>query len=392
MTGITIIIGAVLSIGFAKLAAMIVNWLCAHRLAKKIVFADKSLNLALIATYPIVLGDGLLKSELGGTEGLLAIGPPYSVLIWMGALGFLFLIRSTIAYSRYSPPRCEVSVESRLIDLRSDPELRWRENLIQRKGKYHRLASLPGNEQFTIDVSTKSYCLPDIPAEWNGLSIVHLTDFHFLGGLSRRYFEIVCELASSLQPDIFVFTGDVLDKQELVNWIPETLGKLKAPLGQYFVLGNHDWYHDPAATRREFVRNGWIDLASRFVSVPHRHASGSPLVLCGDETPWMGTHPDMSDAPAGAFQILLSHTPDNIAWARDNRMHLMLAGHTHGGQIRLPVLGPIYSPSYYGCRFASGVFWLEPTLMYVSRGVSGKQPIRYNCPPEVTKLVLLRNS
>ena len=66
----------------------------------------------------------------------------------------------------------------------------------------------------------------------------------------------------------------------------------------------------------------------------------------------------------------------------------MLAGHTHGGQIRLPLLGPVYSPSRFGCRFASGAFWLEPTLMYVSRGLSGREPIRYLCVPELTKLVL----
>ena len=121
---------------------------------------------------------------------------------------------------------------------------------------------------------------------------------------------------------------------------------------------------------------------------PSALSPAPPLILCGDETPWMGTHPDLSPAPAGAFRILLSHTPDNISWARRHDIDLMLSGHTHGGQIRLPILGPVYSPSRFDCRFASGVFWLDPTLLYVSRGLSGKEPIRYNCLPEVTKLVL----
>ena len=82
---------------------------------------------------------------------------------------------------------------------------------------------------------------------------------------------------------------------------------------------------------------------------------------------------------------------DRVNWARENNIRLMLAGHTHGGQIQLPILGPVYSPSRFGCRFASGVFWLDPTLMYVSRGISGKEPIRYNCRPEVTQLKLLRS-
>jgi predicted MPP superfamily phosphohydrolase len=66
----------------------------------------------------------------------------------------------------------------------------------------------------------------------------------------------------------------------------------------------------------------------------------------------------------------------------------MLAGHTHGGQIRLPVIGPIVAPSLFGVKYASGVFYEAPTLVHVSRGVSGLDPIRINCPPEVTKLIL----
>jgi predicted MPP superfamily phosphohydrolase len=202
----------------------------------------------------------------------------------------------------------------------------------------------------------------------------------------------VCDRAAALEPDLFVFSGDLLDDQRLVEWLPSTLGRLKGRLGQYFILGNHDWYLDPAATRSEFTRLGWTGLAERFVELndPGRPA-GERVILCGDESPWMGNHADLTQAPAGAFRILVSHTPDNIIWARANRVGLMLAGHTHGGQVRLPILGPVYSPSRFGCRFASGSFWLDPTLMYVSRGVSGKEPIRYNCPPEVTKLVLVRD-
>jgi predicted MPP superfamily phosphohydrolase len=66
----------------------------------------------------------------------------------------------------------------------------------------------------------------------------------------------------------------------------------------------------------------------------------------------------------------------------------MLAGHTHGGQICFPLIGPILAPSHYGVRYAAGTFDLPPTLMHVSRGVSGLQPLRFNCPPELAKLVL----
>jgi predicted MPP superfamily phosphohydrolase len=120
------------------------------------------------------------------------------------------------------------------------------------------------------------------------------------------------------------------------------------------------------------------------MAVEHR---GRRLVLGGTEVPWMGTHPDFSSAP-DAFRLLLSHTPDHLEWARQQQADLMLSGHNHGGQVVLPVIGPVYSPSRFGVQYAAGAFWSEPTLLYVSRGVSGRHPLRWNCRPEVTKLVL----
>ena len=426
----------VLSAGFAKIMAMCVNWICAQRLAKKLVFADKTLNLVLIAAYPLllVIGLGFRGPRLlaGGRSLDLPIG--WWLPIAAGIVGFVVLVRSTVVYWRYRPPACEIAVESQLVDLRlrfRDSGRSWRDVLVG-PGPMRRIALLPGNEQFTIEVSTKTYALPRLPAAWNGLSLVHLSDCHFRGGVTRAFFEAVCDEAAALKPDLFVFTGDLLDDQRLLDWLPETLGRLTAPWGRYFILGNHDWYLDSEVIRREFTGLGWIDLGGNCVSlpVPSPPSSGErvrvrgsssekeatsaechvleeglnsvsaishqlsalspapPLILCGDETPWMGTHPELSPAPADAFRILLSHTPDNITWARHHGIDVMLSGHTHGGQIRLPILGPVYSPSRFDCRFASGVFWLDPTLLYVSRGLSGKEPIRYNCLPEVTKLVL----
>ena len=88
------------------------------------------------------------------------------------------------------------------------------------------------------------------------------------------------------------------------------------------------------------------------------------------------------------LRIGVSHSPDQIGWARRERLDLMLAGHTHGGQIRFPVIGPLVAPSHYGSQFASGVFYLKPTLMHVSRGLSGVHPFRWLCPPEVSVLTL----
>ncbi len=82
----------------------------------------------------------------------------------------------------------------------------------------------------------------------------------------------------------------------------------------------------------------------------------------------------------------MMHTPDQFPWARELGMDLSLAGHTHGGQVRVPGLGPLVAPSWYGSRFASGVFRLPPTVMHVSRGLAGVQPVRWRCVPEISLL------
>jgi predicted MPP superfamily phosphohydrolase len=102
----------------------------------------------------------------------------------------------------------------------------------------------------------------------------------------------------------------------------------------------------------------------------------------------MGRLPDMAAAPADSFRLLLSHTPDNAHWAAANGFDLMVAGHNHGGQVRLPLIGPVFMPSRYGCRFDMGAFQIGGTLVHVSRGISGKHPYRFRCRPELTKIVL----
>ena len=380
------IIVLILTAGIAKLTVSALNWLFAHRLSKRILIAGHAGNISLIVAYVLLLGWGPGSSQLR----LLVDGRSHQVpvAIWLliatGLSGLSLLLWAAVEYQLYAPPACQTGCESHRIDLRRKAGAAWRKTFVG-PGPMRRIALLPGNEQFTIDISTKTYSLPRLPAEWDGLSLVQLSDLHFRGAVTRAYFEAVCEQAAALKPDVFVFTGDLLDDLRLIDWLPETLGRLTAPLGRYFILGNHDWYLDPPAIRRELARLGWTDLASRCVSLTRNEAP--PVVLCGDETPWMGTHADLSSVSAESFRILLSHTPDNITWARQHRIDVMLSGHTHGGQIRLPVLGPVYSPSRFGCRYSAGVFHLEPTLLHVSRGLSGREPIRYNCPPELTKLV-----
>ena len=111
------------------------------------------------------------------------------------------------------------------------------------------------------------------------------------------------------------------------------------------------------------------------------------LALGGTSAPWgPGILP--GSVPAADFRILLSHSPDQFYKARAWGVDLMLSGHNHGGQIRLPAFGPVFMPSLYSRRLDRGFFRSGSTFLYVSEGVAGKHPFRYGCPPEICCFVL----
>ncbi|MDQ3330901.1 MAG: metallophosphoesterase, partial [Planctomycetota bacterium] len=248
-----------------------------------------------------------------------------------------------------------------------------------------RIAKLPGNEVFLLEISEKHYVLPRLPDELDGLSIAHVSDTHFRGPITRDYFQYAFDGIADLQADLIAFTGDLLDEQELVDWLPETFGRLSAPLGCWFILGNHDWLLDPDPMRISLRKLGWNDIGSTSALIQH---NGKRIALAGDETPWLGNHPDLSACGFADLTVLLSHTPDNFGWANRCGVDLMLSGHNHGGQVCLPLIGPVYSPSRYGVRYARGSFHGKTTTLHVSRGLSAERPLRWNCPPEITKIVL----
>src|SRR5262249_15928947 len=151
------------------------------------------------------------------------------------------------------------------------------------------------------------------------------------------------------------------------------------------ILGNHDVWHQPARIRRRLQRSGIAVLGNDWKSLRIR---GEPLLVIVHEGPWFQPAPDLRTCPARTFRMCLSHTPDNVPWAQRNGTHLMLSGHNHGGQIRLPLFGSLFVPSWYSQRYDCVLFWDPPTLLYVTRGLAGKEPLRYNCRPEVTRLIL----
>jgi uncharacterized protein len=250
-------------------------------------------------------------------------------------------------------------------------------------GHLHWLARVPRNEQFLIDINEKSITPPNWPHELDGFSILHISDWHLCPTYSRRFFECAADAAAKIRADLVAFTGDLFDDEDCLDWLPSTLGRLSAPLGQWFILGNHDSWLDHERLRHAMRDLSWRDLASQSVQID---AGPVNVWLGGDETPWMGRRPAWP--PDAGTRILLSHTPDNFVRAASEGVDVVLAGHNHGGQVLLPLIGPVYSPSRYGCCYPSGIFRRGSSVMHVSRGLAGRHPLRIGCRPEVTRLVI----
>ncbi|MBY0233265.1 MAG: metallophosphoesterase [Gemmataceae bacterium] len=251
-------------------------------------------------------------------------------------------------------------------------------------GNHPFLARLPGNGIFHVEFVEAALALPGLPPALDGLTVLHLSDLHFHGTPDREWFAAIIERCNAWKPDIVALTGDVIDSPTHHRWILPLLGRLRWGVAGFAILGNHDHYFEPEVVRRRLRRLGFTVLVNEWAMATVR---GTPVAVVGNEYPWLEPEPDLAGMPEG-FKLCLSHTPDNFAWAARHGMDLVLAGHVHGGQIRLPLIGPVVMPSRYGRRFDQGGFRDGKTVMVVSRGLSGEEPVRYNCLPEAMLLTL----
>ena len=258
---------------------------------------------------------------------------------------------------------------------------------------HHPLARLPGNEILQPRVAQWVLDVPRMSPALDGLSIVHFADLHMTGRVGKAYFRELVRFSNGLRPDLVCITGDLIDEPACMDWFADTLAFLVARYGVYYVLGNHDCRVDVGQLRRTLGQSGLIDVGGRWITV---EIGGTRLVLAGNERPWIAAAADLTDcpppAPAGPLRIGLAHSPDQFAWARAQEVDLLLVGHTHGGQIRLPPLGAILSPSLEGVKYVSGVYYAPPTILHVTRGVSADFPVRWNCRPEIAQLCLRAGS
>ncbi|MGC4003886.1 MAG: metallophosphoesterase [Pirellulales bacterium] len=256
----------------------------------------------------------------------------------------------------------------------------------------HRLRRIPRNQTWSLAVETHELTLPGLPNVLHGVTVAHLTDLHLTGHVSREYFEFVIDRCNAANPDLVCITGDIIDAAECVTWLPETLGRLKAKYGCFYILGNHDQRcGDLPRLHRALAECGIQDVGGAWRILKIR---GHDIIVAGVECPWFGPSADFRYLPDSLvnerpFRLLLSHSPDRFAGAVAWDFDLMLAGHTHGGQFAPPLIGPVLAPSLHGVRFSGGTFRRGKTTMHVSRGVSAEIPWRWNALPELSIFRLL---
>lgn len=219
----------------------------------------------------------------------------------------------------------------------------------------------------------------------SGIKVVFVTDFH-IKPFEKKRLERIVDMVNSQNPDIVLSVGDFVcghlkSTTMPIEDIAKTLGKIYSKSGFYTVLGNHDaWYGNKRITKA-LQKNKITVLNNSNIKTVIKNKS---LYIAGVEDMMWG-NPDLDRAFAGTKNpiIFLTHTPDMFPELEQN-VNLTLAGHTHGGQIRIPLIGPIFTASKYGDKYAKGLIEKDGRKLIVSTGLGTSiLPLRFNCRPEI---------
>jgi predicted MPP superfamily phosphohydrolase len=251
------------------------------------------------------------------------------------------------------------------------------------------------NQSYDLRVHELTLSFSNLPKSFDGLRVLQLSDNHYGEIMSPAWHEHVCREAMALRPDLIALTGDLVAGDHLYRQAVESMKSLRAPLGVYVVRGNHDFYTEPHIIAYWLESQGFNLMSNRHTDLER---DGQILRICGVEHPYvpiksfqgaLGPEP-RNDRP---FRLVLAHSPDVATRLERLGADLFLTGHTHGGQWRLPVIGPVIYPSIHGRRFDKGIQKLGDALLHNSSGFGLHTiPLRLNCPPEITLFTLRRGN
>jgi uncharacterized protein len=240
------------------------------------------------------------------------------------------------------------------------------------------------------------------PSRLDGFTIAMLSDFHYDSHFSVHPLHAAIGMVNGLNPDLIVLTGDFVTLPLMAHRdVPAAgviepcsllLRQLKARFGLWAVLGNHDYFSDPERITSTLRGQGIHVLANQSASI---ETNGGRFWLSGVNDLFSDTadlDATLQKVPVNEAVILMAHEPDYADYVASRRkVDLQLSGHSHGGQVRLPLLPPLYLPEL-ARKYWWGLYRIGALTLYTSRGLGTVGlPIRLNCPPEVT-LITLRHA
>ena len=249
-----------------------------------------------------------------------------------------------------------------------------------------------------IDVVNLPVSIAHLPTPFHGYRIVQVSDIHLDEFTEPFFLEHIVDRVNRLKPDLVLLTGDFITHGSMtfiagnhaIRRCAEILANLTAPI-RYGCLGNHDVAFNAPLVTRTLADHGTRLLINEHLPIER---NGARLWICATDD--AGTsHPDLDltipDRPDGPV-LLMVHEPDYAdtvtAHPKGRLVDLMLSGHSHGGQVRLPFLGPLILPPM-GLKYPEGRYTFNQMQLYVNRGVGTVGlPFRLNCPPEITVITL----
>ncbi|PLS06379.1 metallophosphoesterase [Neobacillus cucumis] len=234
-----------------------------------------------------------------------------------------------------------------------------------------------------------------IPTSFDGLRIIQFSDTHLGFHYNLTQFITLVNKIKDLNPDIILFTGDLMDEPNKYTKIKELipiLESLHAPLGKYCIFGNHDHGGYGSEIYRNIMEStDFKVLLNKSVTL---RKNGSNISLLGIDDAMLG-NPDLplalKNIPNNRFKILLSHAPDLAEAAAQYPIQWQISGHSHGGQVKLPILGALIIPPF-AQKYPEGHYFIQgnyPLNLYVNRGIgTTRLPFRFMAKPELTVFTL----
>jgi predicted MPP superfamily phosphohydrolase len=242
-----------------------------------------------------------------------------------------------------------------------------------------------------IEIVPIQLSLPHLTPAFNGFKIVQISDLHVSRFMTQKRLDKIINLVNQQKPDVITITGDFdsRNKKFLPDILVEELKKLAPKEFTLSVLGNHDHWNVPQAVRKALAESNAIDLNNQVYTI---HRDEEKLNFAGIDDPYVGV-PNfpkvLEELPNTGATILLVHEPDfaDIS-ASTGRFDLQLSGHSHGGQVRIPLLGAVVLPPG-GRKYVSGLTRIGDMIEYTNQGIGMTGiPVRFNCRPEITVFTL----